>query len=337
MYEGQRRMAGRFITVPVEVVIELEKLTAGAERMYFSLLAHHAITENWDTPGEWVEGTLETSKIEMVRRAGISRGWFYKQGTGWQSLIDAGLVLDIQGKIRLPKLKKKSDAFMSPAEIRNLRADMDQIKSIIFDKTGKKIDLFTVGLSQKAEQIDRALSAHNRAPSARNRALSEQINKPTSISGFKEIDIEEEEDPTHACIRSKEIATVENGVENIVEKSGQNPVGSADWIRDLIINLWPTRGYREEDEDFVAKFAGGDPEKILEAFAAAKKQRNVRRLSWIANRLEDPEVYKGAGDDGRKNLRSGGTTQGQGSRRRSTGSDKAGAGRVDREEWPDVT
>lgn len=63
------------------------------------------------------------------------------------------------------------------------------------------------------------------------------------------------------------------------------------FVRQLIADLWPTRGYREEDAELISYFATFEREKVLEAFAAAKKKGTVRRLRWIANRLENPDLY----------------------------------------------
>lgn len=324
MYES-RRMAPRFLALPLEVVFELEKLTGGAGMLYISLLAHCVIEENWNIDGEWVQGTVTVNKTEIVRRIGKSRSVLYTEGVGWKALVGSGLVMESSaGLITFPKYKKKSDDFISLAEMRDHGLRLDRLEGIMYDGNGEASELFAAGLSHKA----RAISDQNRAISDHIRADIARGDTSTSLSPPREIE-EEEENMRAGAHGSKELAVVDNSVDN------------SELIRVLIKNLWPSRGAREEDEAFVAKYAGDDPERLSEAFAAAKSQR-ARRLNWLENRLDDPDVYKGAANGQRegKRQRADGDFQSgkhdQGSHAGSARGNKKGVGRVDIEEWPEA-
>ena len=69
-----RKMAGRFAVLPFEVIDILEELKPSAERLYVSLVRHHVIQEDWELPGEWVQGTLRATKTDVIRESHIGSG-----------------------------------------------------------------------------------------------------------------------------------------------------------------------------------------------------------------------------------------------------------------------
>lgn len=318
MYE-KHRMAGPWIPLPCEVIFELEKVTASAAMLYISILAHFYVEENWQTKGEWVEGIVTASKREIVRRCNTHMVSLWEERPLWRSLLGAGLIKETETGLSFPKFKKKEHDYFSIQEFRDMRAMLNEMADAI--------SLLAEGdASGAVSQIEGAIASRDR----NDRELRDRIDRVTrspesdlSLLGPREREMEEEDRA------SKDLAVVDNSP------------GTADWIRELIINLWPSRGYRQEDEGFVAKYAGGDPEQILEAFTAAKSQK-VKRLSWLENRLDDPDVYKGAAN-GREEGQGQGTgadfRSGKNDKRPGTGTarrNKGGVGRVDIEEWPEV-
>jgi hypothetical protein len=115
----------------------------------------------------------------------------------------------------------------------------------------------------------------------------------------------------------------------------EEEIARAREIRNEIKNLWPSRGYKDDDEKYVKQWVNIPFDKIHEAFVAAKRnKRPVKNLAWLDNRLNSPEAYKGEARNGREDIRPGETPGGY---ERGLGDhNKSGETRVGRRKWPTI-
>lgn len=276
------RMGGRFFVVPFEVHDKLQELRASCRQIYYSLLRHGFIEENWNTEGEWVTGLIRLSKNELMRLAGRKKGGRFYTET-WPDLIASGLVSDEEdGTIKLLMVKKKSDAAISPGEIREMQTRINSLANI---SPGEITEMQTRinNLEHVISQNDKIINGAVRSPKRPHMRPHEASNGTFLGGGHpymdpRRIDQEEEEE------------TAGSG------SNGQRKVaapGSRMWIISRLDKLWPGRGYKKDiDEVYLEQLEKYSAEILDEAFTAAKKARIKRgNFDWILNRLENPELY----------------------------------------------
>jgi hypothetical protein len=103
---SNRKMAGPFSIFHGDARKIHKKLPSIYARDLYISLFDFDIEENWKGPGEWVTGTFEATKIDIMRNAGIKRATFFR--IAWPQLINSGLVSDNNdGTITITMLKKK--------------------------------------------------------------------------------------------------------------------------------------------------------------------------------------------------------------------------------------
>lgn len=255
-----RRMVGKFVALPHQIIDILEGLSAHTERLYISLLRHYFIDEDWEVPGDWVKGTIRTTKTDIIRFSGIGEGTFWRRS--WPSLLKTGLVIDNkkEGTITLPMLKKKDDLSISPKQIQDHEARLGRLEDILL--SGDSI----ISESSTAEVI----AAAKEAIAAR----AEGIGSDDPFKGLKKRkDKEEKEEPIDP--NESDYGLDFNGVV------------------DLIRRTWPGYNLKKSDHDAVAHISGFRASDVKEAFAAAKKAKVKRGcFDWILNRLENPDLYR---------------------------------------------
>lgn len=308
----QRRMGGRFFVVPIVVYDTLMNLTRASRDIYFSLLSSHYVEEFWDGEGEWVTGKIKTSKIEVINKAGVSKTHFYTRA--WPALTNAGLVAEEgNGIIILPKFKKKSDATIGLAEIRQIVARLDRIEQAVL----------------RNERI------HSEAI-----PQSELISIPERTDRFTQQTSE-----TSASIyrsREEEIRRKEEGAQDSlnIQRLAEEAVGSIpnpDWVGNLVQALWPGYNLKGNDGEAIAgicKFPVGD---IKEAFAAARKHKVMRgKFDWILNRLVAPERFREVKNGNKRKNSNGSHPVNRRSNPRSSSSNRRSKGRVGSKRWPEI-
>jgi hypothetical protein len=128
--QNQKRMGGRFIIIPFEVYDILQEINRSSSSLYYSILRFQYIQEDWESDDTWVIGYVKVTKTELFTKAPISEGGFYD--SAWPGLVEAGLIDTTQdGRIVLPKLKKKADVGISPSDLAELRSRIEQLEDIL--------------------------------------------------------------------------------------------------------------------------------------------------------------------------------------------------------------
>lgn len=124
---NNRRMAGRFWTMPFEVHDLLDEIATSdpAWRLYRSILRRAFIDEDWEADDRWVMGRFQAERSQIKNWAGFSKTHFYRI---FPSLIEAGLISPGDGTDQelweLPKFKKIKDAEITIREIKEMASQL---------------------------------------------------------------------------------------------------------------------------------------------------------------------------------------------------------------------
>lgn len=266
-----RRMTGRFIVLPFEVIDKLSELPEACTKIYHFILKDQIIQEKWDVPGDWVIGTFKATKTELIGKR--HRHYFYTKW--WPALIKAGLINEsTDGKINLPMYKKKIDLTLNPAQIQELIQKVEKLEEIISemnpDNGLQDINSGSRNL-QHGSQID---------PDPDRDAIQNRI---ASRSGHIYIDQKD---------KDKDQIDDDDEARDPVYCDGGEKMQRA-WIVNRILELWPgTKKLLKQDDDYVSQLRKFSKDALDEAFSAATVERvNRRNYDWILNRLENPEHF----------------------------------------------
>lgn len=127
------KMSGPFVPIPGEVFDLLKNETPMCFKVYAYMLNAFFVEEDFDVPGDWVLGRIRASKRDIAAKLGIDWSWFWQKL--WPILEKLGLIRESQGIIELPKLYKKAEQYLVPAELKRqynaLREEIYELREML--------------------------------------------------------------------------------------------------------------------------------------------------------------------------------------------------------------
>ena len=127
------KMSGPFVPIPGEVFDLLKNETPMCFKVYAYMLNAFFVEEDFDVEGDWVLGRIRASHNEISKTLEVDRSWLDQRI--WPILTKLGIVRDNQGIIELPKLYKKAEQFIVPAEVKKqfnlLRQEISDLRKML--------------------------------------------------------------------------------------------------------------------------------------------------------------------------------------------------------------
>lgn len=130
------RLDDPFVPQFREVCEILKSYSGTCFKVYFLMLHYFHIEEDSEADDVWVVGRIRALRPEVAEAVGVDYTWLRRRI--WPDLVESGLVVDeAPGIIRLPKYKKKKDAYLIPDQVKRqisaLIAEVENLKTAVFD------------------------------------------------------------------------------------------------------------------------------------------------------------------------------------------------------------
>jgi len=195
MAVNQKRMGGRFMVIPFEVYDILKELKRPCRDLYTSILRNEYIYEDWELDDTWVIGSLKATKTELFTAAPISEGGFFE--TAWPGLAKAGLVaITSDGRILLPRYKKKADTGISPSEVAELRQRIEMLESALGSDEDPDTEPEESGQTRKETGAsEEAKASYSEAKASYSEAFASYSEAPSRARESFKQDLDKEKDP----------------------------------------------------------------------------------------------------------------------------------------------
>lgn len=288
---NQKRMGGRFMVTPFEVYDILYKLPWPCAALYASILRFQYVHEDWESDDTWVVGSVKAKRKELFDNAPIGEATFYR--TAWPGLVDAGLIDDTsEVEIILPKLKKKADIGISPADLAELRSRVEQLEAA--QEPDEDPDEGSEKGGQTRKEAEASAAEGNPSRAEGNPSAAEASSRAReSLSGDLDIDkIYEEEEGASSPSQGGQ----EKGGKILTFRGKGQKNFLTDPYKKLIAeleNIWPGRGVKlPQDADYLVALHGFPDAALAEALQAAKENKiKYGNFDWILSRLQNPELF----------------------------------------------
>ena len=127
--DKERSMRGPFVPLPGDVFSRLQGESPLCFKAYAYMVFHFFVERDLEADPEWAVGRIRASKREVAAKLGLDRSHFNDHI--WPAWEAAGVVEtreDTPGVIFLPRLYRKADIAIDPMEIKQMAADIEEIK-----------------------------------------------------------------------------------------------------------------------------------------------------------------------------------------------------------------